>query len=71
MRYPKTIQIDPNEVQVAPFGPKLWQNVALRLRIIFQALLGLKAQLKDQNKKNMYKLHCLPIFIVFWVMLPN
>ena len=33
-----------NGIQVVPFGPKLCQNVAPRLRIIFQALLGLKNQ---------------------------
>ena len=38
-------------VQVAPFGPKLCQNVAPRLRIIYQTLLGLKTKLKKKTKK--------------------
>ena len=33
-------------VEVAPFGPKLCQNVGPRLRIIFQALLGPKTKLE-------------------------
>ena len=33
-------------VDVVPFGAKLYQNVAPRLRIIFQALLGLKTKIK-------------------------
>ena len=42
--------MDPNRVQVAPFGPKLGQNDAPELRIIFQALLGPKTQLnKTKN----------------------
>ena len=32
-------------VQVGPFGPKLCQNGAPELRIIFQALLGFKTTL--------------------------
>ena len=47
----KTIKIGLNGVEVAPFGPKLCQNVAPRLRIIFQALLAQKTQLK-KTKKN-------------------
>ena len=39
-------------VEVAPFGLKLCQNVASRLRIIFQALLGLKTQFKKQKSEN-------------------
>ena len=50
MRYPKTIKMDPNQVEVAPFGPKLCQNVAPRLRIIFQSLLVPKAKLKKTDK---------------------
>ena len=60
MRYPKTIKMDPNRVEVGPFGPKLCQNVAPRLRIIFQALPGLKTQLtNDQKNKNIMN---IPIF---------
>ena len=43
---PKTINMGLNWGEVAPFGPKLCQNVAPRLRIIFQALLGPKNKLK-------------------------
>ena len=42
----KTIKIGLNGIEVAPFGPKLCQNVPPRLRIIFQALLGPKTQFK-------------------------
>ena len=62
MRYPKTTKMDPNRVEVAPFGPKLCQNVAPRLRIIFQTLLGLKTKLK-KTKKNT-KILKTPIFAV-------
>ena len=42
-----------NGVQVAPFGPKLGQNDAPDLRIIFQALLGPKTQFKKiENTEN-------------------
>ena len=44
--------MDLNGVQVAPFGPKLGQNDAPDLRIIFQALLGPKPNLKIKNPKN-------------------
>ena len=55
----KTIKIDLNGVQVAPFGLKLCQNDAPDLRIIFPALLGPKTQLKKKTK--MIK---IPIFTV-------
>ena len=45
----KTIKIGLNGVEVAPFGPKLCQNVAPRLRIIFQALLGQRTQLTNSK----------------------
>ena len=51
----------PNRVDVGPFGPKLCQNVAPRLRIIFQALLGPKTQLKASKNPKMLK---IPIFTV-------
>ena len=38
-----------NGVQVAPFGPKLGQNDAPDLRIIFRTLLGPKTLLKNQK----------------------
>ena len=41
--------MDLNGVQVAPFGPKLGQNDAPELRIIFQALLGQKTLCKNQK----------------------
>ena len=41
--------MDLNGVQVAPFGPKLGQNDAPELRIIFQALLGPKTLFKNQK----------------------
>ena len=42
-----------NGAQVALFGPKLCQNDAPDLRIIFQALLGPKTQLKEiKNTEN-------------------
>ena len=45
--------MDLNGVQVAPFGPKLGQNDAPELRIIFQALLGPKTIFKNpKNAKN-------------------
>ena len=50
-----------NGVQVAPFGPKLGQNDAPDLRIIFQALLGPKTQLK---KSKTLKITKIPIFTV-------
>ena len=46
---PKTIKIDLNGVQVAPFGPKLGQNDAPDLRIIFQTLLGPKTSFQHQK----------------------
>ena len=61
IRSPKTIKMDLNRVHVAPFGPKLCQNVAPRLRIIFQALLGPKTQLKNTKTSNIIK---IPIFTV-------
>ena len=49
----KTINIGLNGVEVAPFGHKLCQHVTPRLRIIFQALLGLKDKLnKSTTPKN-------------------
>ena len=57
----KTIKMGLNGVQMAPFGLKLGQNVAPRLRIIFQALLGPKTQFK--NQKMPYNLK-IPIFTV-------
>ena len=44
------MKIGLNRVEVALFGPKLCQNVAPRLRIIFQALLGPETQLKKIKK---------------------
>ena len=41
--------MDLNGVQVAPFGPKLGQNDAPDLRIIFQALLGPKTLFKKKR----------------------
>ena len=41
------MKIGLNGVQVAPFGPKLGQNEAPDLRIIFQALLGPKLYKKN------------------------
>ena len=49
-RYPKTVIMDPSRVDVPSFGPKVCQNVAPRLRIIFQALLGPKARLTKIKK---------------------
>ena len=46
MKVTKTIQMDLNGVEVAPFGPKLCQNIAPRLRIFIQALLRLKKHIK-------------------------
>ena len=46
--------MDTKRVQVAPFGPKLCENDAPRLRIIFQALPGPKTKLKSKNT-NMLK----------------
>ena len=40
---PEIIKMHTNGLPVAPFGLKLCQNVAPRLRIIFQALLDPKA----------------------------
>ena len=50
MRYHKTTRMDPNRVEVAPYGPKLCQNVAPRLRIIFEAFLRPKTQLKKKQR---------------------
>ena len=61
MRYPKTMKMDLNHVQVGTFGLKLCQNVAPRLRIIFQALLGPKNQLKKSKEPEMLK---IPVFAV-------
>ena len=52
---PQNHENDPNRVEVAPFGPKLCQNVAPRLRIIFQALLGPKTLFKNQKKTKIIK----------------
>ena len=38
-----------NGVQVGPFGPKLGQNDAPDLRIIFQALVGPKTSLENKH----------------------
>ena len=46
MRYPKTIKMDPNRVEVAPFGAKLCQNVATRLRIMLDRSLDPKTKFK-------------------------
>ena len=54
--------MDTNGVQMAPFGPKLCQNVAPRLRIIFQTLLGLKNPLR--KKKTEHIELKIPIFAV-------
>ena len=55
--------MDPNRVQVAPFGPKLCQNDAPDLRIILGALLGPKTQL-EKNKNRGKKKHQNPDFYV-------
>ena len=47
---------DLNGVQVAPFGPKLGQNDAPELRIIFQALLGPKTQFKKSENPKILKI---------------
>ena len=48
--------MDTDGVQVAPFGLKLCQNVAPRLRIIFQALLGPKTLFKNQKHPKISKI---------------
>ena len=48
-------------VEVAPFGPELCQNVAPRLRIIFQALLGPKTKLKRSKNQKMLKIPIFPV----------
>ena len=57
VRYPKTIKMDPNRVEVGPCGPKLCQNVGPRLRIIFQALLDPKVELKTSKNPKIIKIH--------------
>ena len=57
----KTIKIGLNGVEVAPFGPKLCQNVAPRLRIIFQALPGPKTKLKKSKIPKMLKIPIFPV----------
>ena len=47
MRYPKTISINPNRVEVAPFEPKLCQNDTPELRNILEAFLGTKIRNSD------------------------
>ena len=61
MRHPKTIKMGLNGVQVAPFGPKLGQNDAPDLRIIFRTLLGPKTLLKKPKIPTILK---IPIFTV-------
>ena len=61
MRSEKTIKTGLSGVEVAPFGPKLCQNVAPRLRIIFQALLGPKTKL---NKFKIPKIMKIQMFTV-------
>ena len=61
MRYPKTIKIGLNGVQVAPFGPKRCQNDAPDLRIIFPALLGPKTKLKNQKRLTIIKNHIVTV----------
>ena len=56
MRCRKTIKVDLNRVQVAPFGPTLCQNVAPRLRIIFQPLLEPKNNSNKSKKNEMLKI---------------
>ena len=46
---PETAKMSLNGVEVGPFGPKLGQNDAPDLRIIFQALLGPKTLFKNKN----------------------
>ena len=53
--------MDANRVEVDPFGPKR-QNVAPRLRIIFQALLGPQTQFK--NSKTKTNMLTIPLFTV-------
>ena len=57
----ETMKMGLSGVEMAPFGAKLCQNVAPRLRIIFQALLGLKTQLKNIKNLSMLK---IPFFTV-------
>ena len=57
----KTIKIDLNEFQVAPFGLKLCQNEAPDLRIILDTLLDPKTQLKKSKTPKITK---IPIFTV-------
>ncbi len=60
--------MDLNGVQVGPFGPKLCQNDAPDLRIIFQALLGPKNKLKKKKKKHkLSKSRFLPFKSLFGV----
>ena len=64
----QTIKMGLSGVEVAPFGPKLCQNVAPRLRIIFQALLGPKTKLKKTKFPEMLKIQIftvqsLPLYI--------
>ena len=51
----------PNRVEVAPFGPKLCQNVAPRLRIVFQALLGPNTQFKNSKNTDMLNIPIFPV----------
>ena len=56
MKYPKTIKMGLNGVQVAPFGPKLGQNDAPDLRIIFRTLLDPKTLLKNPKIPKILKI---------------
>ena len=57
----KTIKIGLNRIQVVPFGRKLCQNVAPRLRIILQAPLGPKTKLKKSKNPKMLKIPISPV----------
>ena len=57
----KTIKIDLNGVQVAPFGLKLCQNDAPDLRIILGALLDPKTQFKKSKTPKITKIPIFPV----------
>ena len=56
-----------NRVEVAPFGPTLCQNVAPRLRIIFQALLGPKTKIKKSKKPKVLKIPMFPFKVINYI----
>ena len=48
-------------MQVVPFGPKLGQNEAPELRIIFQTLLGPQTLFKKSEKPHNVKIQAEPV----------